>query len=389
MEQMPKMKRVLYVANLNPNKLGSMEEHALFVSRELRRRGHECYLGFNEKPGPAVGPELEAAGARVLKVYCGETPVIGNKAKGKIGEAISLYRVVKKFKIDVVHVQFIGLTNLTLWRLYFAGVKIVFTDHSSGLHIARNPLKNTISTILHFFISQRVAQYIAVSDFVRERLRYTHHLKAEKTLTLYNAVNLERFKPLDADDARKTLGYPLDKKLVCAVAMLIPEKGLQHLITAVALLVHDYDMKDLMAVIAGEGYYREELEQLVDKLQVSNNVRFLGRRSDVQMLIAAADIVVVPSTWAEAFGLIIAEAMACARPVVASSVGGIPELVEDGVTGRVVKAGDSKALSDAMHALLRNKADRERMGKAGHEKAKEMFNLVQQVEKLVDVYESL
>jgi glycosyltransferase involved in cell wall biosynthesis len=372
---------VLFLANLNPNKFGSLEEHALLLSRELSRRGHVCYLGFIAEPEPAMKREFEDAGARFVNVYCGDT--------FKFSEMISLYRIIRENKIDLVHINFVGLTNPFLWGIYLTGVKIVFTEHASGVALARGPLKHAVSMALHYLLSSRISKYIAVSNYVRHRLRQTHHVSGQKTVTIYNGVNLQRFKPQDSVDARRELGFPLDRKIICSVAMLIPEKGIQHLVRAAALLVHKHHIDDIMVILVGEGHYREVLEQLVDEMQLSNHVLFLGRRSDVQTIITAADIVVVPSIWEEAFGLIIAEAMACARPVVASNIGGIPELVDDWITGKLVRPGDSEELAQAIHSLYINQTDRDCMGRAGLSKAEVMFNLARQVEKLIGIYNGI
>jgi len=380
------MNKILFLANLNPNKFGSIEEHALFLCGELKRRGHVCYLGFIAEPIPSIRQKFEDAGARVVNVFFGAPPLSGSNLMDKVREMTSLYRIINKYSIDLVHINFVGLTNPSLWGVYLAGVKIVFTEHASGSALVRSPFKQALSKMLHFVLSCRVAKYIAVSDFVRHRLLQTHHVSGNKSVTIYNGVNLQRFKPQESLAARRELGFPLDKKIVCSVAMLIPEKGIKNLIQAAALLVHKLNIDNLMVVLVGEGYLRNELEQQVDDLKLSNHVFFIGRRSDVQTIIAAADIVVVPSLWEEAFGLIIAEAMACARPVVASNIGGIPELVDDGITGKLVKPGDSSELAQAICSLFIDLAGRECMGRAGLSKATEMFNLTRQVEELVDIY---
>lgn len=383
------MKRILYLANLNPNKFGSMEEHALFLSRELQRRGHECYLGFVSEPEPDIRRQFEDAGARILTVYCGNTPLVGSSASLRITEMLALRKMVIRNRIDLVHINFMGLTNPALIGVYLTRAKIIFTEHASGLPLQRGPLKQILSRGIHAVISRRVAKYIGVSDYVRQRFRLVHHVSDDKTVTIYNGINLERFSPRDQSDARKELGLPLNRSIICSVAMLIPEKGIQHFVKAVELLVHKYDIKDLLVVLVGEGYYRDELEKLVNDLQLSDYVLFLGRRSDVQVVVAAADVVVVPSVWEEAFGLIIAEAMASARPVVASNIGGIPELIDDGITGKMVKPGDSYELARTVYNLLIDITDREQMGNAGLGKARRKFDLSRQVEKLAGIYEAV
>ena len=383
------MSRILFLADLNPNKLGSMEEHALFLSKELNSRGHVCYLAFTAEPDAAFRRLFTEAGARLVTFDCLHGVSVVKDAKRIWGAIASLYRVVRENRIDIVHINQAKLTKICFWGIFVTGAQIVFTNHDSGFPYPRKPLKNFVAKILHTYVTHRVSRYIAVSDFVRGRQRQTHYVDGVKSLTLYNGVNLERFIPGDMVAARKQLGLPLDSKILCSVAMLIPEKGLQHLIAAVAQLVHADDIKELLAVIVGEGSYRDELVRLAAEMGVTEQVLFLGRRNDVQTLVAAADVVVVPSTWQESFGLIIAEAMSGAKPVVASRTGGIPELIDDRSTGMLVEPGDPQELAQRIRELLENPDMRRSLGQAARDKAGRMFNLSRQVDSLVDLYEEL
>ena len=180
------------------------------------------------------------------------------------------------------------------------------------------------------------------------------------------------------------MGLPI----ICSVAMLIPEKGIQNLIKATSLLVHEHAMQDLLVLVVGEGHYLIVLEKLAEELGVTSNISFLGRRSDVQSIIAASNVVVVPSVWEEAVGLIVAEAMASGRTVVASKVGGIPELVADGENGFLVKPDDSGGLAGVLLELLCNQNAQHKMGGAGKIMSVK-FALPLAVNKLIDLYEEL
>jgi len=386
---MDRSRKILYLANLNPNKFGSMEEYALFLSRELRRRGYKCYLGFISEPEPGIRRRFEEAGATILTVYCGDTPLVGSRASLKLKEVLALRKMVVDNGIDIVHVNFIGLTNPILLGVYLSTAKIVFTEHASGLPLQRRPLKHLLSRCVHALISRRVSRYIAVSEYVRNRFRQTHHVSGEKTVTVYNGVNLERFSPRDIGEARRELGLPHGIPVVCSIAMLIPEKGGQYLIEAVALLVKEQGMLDLQALVVGEGGCRGELELLARELGVAEHVHFLGRRSDVQTIIAACDAVVVPSVWEEAFGLVIAESMASARPVVASRTGAIPELIEDGRTGRLVPVADAENLAATLAGLLGDATARADLAAAAHDSAVTNFNILDKVKELADSYDGL
>jgi glycosyltransferase involved in cell wall biosynthesis len=380
-------KRILYLANLHPNKFGSMEEHALFLSRELKQRGYQLFIGFISDPDPEIRHLFEESGAQVVTVYCGNTPLVGNKVCPKCGEMLALRRMVIENKIDLVHINFMGVTNPMLLGIYLTKVKIVFTEHASGSAPNRNPVKHLLSWCMHFLISKRISKYIAVSDFVRNRLKVTHHVSEDKTVTIYNGVNIDRFCPQDKNKARQELGLPLNIPIISTVAMLIPEKGIQHLIEATSILVKEKKLPCMRTIVVGEGGYRSHLEMLCIDFGVTDNVFFWGRRSDVQTIIAASDVVVVPSIWEEAFGLIVAETMACGRPLVASHSGGIPELIEDGLTGHFFPCGDSQQMAEVIDFLLSNALHRNKLGQNSREKTLCNFNLSSQVNQLIKIYQ--
>ena len=377
------MKRVLFLADLNPNKLGSMEEFGLFLSEELHKRGDVCYLGFVAFPQEDLKRRFETAGAKIIVFR------EANSLLSSLQKMISLYTFIQKAKIDIVHVNFSGLTDIDIIGVHFSTAKIIFTDHNSGVLAKRNNVKKVLLRLVHFLLFYRVSRFIAVSDFVRDRLRHSNYVKNEKCITIYNGINLQRFNPSEKILARNMLRFPLSCTIVCSVAMHIPEKGIHFLLQALAILVHKNGVKDITAIIVGEGWYTDELKAMTEKLNLSNHVQYLGRRSDVQTIIAASDMVVVPSVWEEAFGLIIAEAMASERPVVASRIGGIPELIDHGHTGVLFEPGNIDALAQAIFVLLKNPTYRQSLAKAALAKAHERFDISQQITKLIDIYETV
>ena len=376
------MRKVLFLADLNPNKFGSLEEMVLLLGRELSRRGNTLVLGAIAYPIPSVAELFLDAGIELVNL----------NEHGEMNAARrmrSMRALIRELRIDLVHINFYGLTDPVVLGAYLAPAQIVYTEHTSGAAPRRGGLKSVLSRLLHFFIVRRVERYIAVSDFVRERLRSTHHAGPGQTVTIYNGVNTARFLPHDRMTARDRTGLPRGGKIVLSVAMLIPEKGVHHLVQAVSILVAEYRVTDLCVAIVGEGECREELEQLAWKLGVGGQVRFLGRRSDVADLVAAADLVAVPSVWHEAFGYIVAEAMAGGRPVVASRVGGIPELIDDGETGLLVPPGDSRALAAALGAVLTDADLARRLSENGLRKCRSQFSLADKVVEFADLYESV
>lgn len=381
--------RVLILSELNPAKLGSMEEFAIFLAGELCRRGHVGYFSFTAEPVPQVRAMLEGAGGRVADDLISLCSVVGRGMTDKLKRALQLRHFIAENRIDLVQIIFYSLTNPLLTGVYLSGAKIVFNEQTSVGVPRRGVLKQVVSRLIHGFLTGRITKYVAISEFVRTRMEISHHVFAPQSLTIYNAVNLARFVPQDRDDARKRLGIAPEKKIVLTVANLIPEKGLQFLIEAVATVVTEYGMGDALLMVAGEGGYQRELESLVAHYGLGAHVTFLGLRSNVDEFVAAADLVAVPSIWPEAFGYIVAEAMAGGRVVIASRIGGIPELVSDGESGLLVAPGDSRALADGIAKLLAEPDYSRQLAENALHKCHRLFNLRDKVVEYVDLYEGV
>jgi glycosyltransferase involved in cell wall biosynthesis len=174
--------------------------------------------------------------------------------------------------------------------------------------------------------------------------------------------------------------------MVFACRQLFPRKGVRFLIRAAATLRPRYP--DLTLVLAGDGFERPELEGLAKDLGIADATTFLGwvPNPDLPAYYRAAAVSVIPSLE-EGFGIPAAEAMGCEVPVVASDAGGLPEVVEDGVTGRVVPRGDAEALAAAIGDLLADDGLRARMGKAGRERALRLFDWDRSAERFEALFE--
>ena len=173
-------------------------------------------------------------------------------------------------------------------------------------------------------------------------------------------------------------------RVIGTTRRLVRSKGIDHLIRSIALLRPEFP--DIRLEIAGLGPEQAHLEQEAEALGLANNVRFLGWQMDVEPLLSRWDIFAMPSLE-EGFGIAALEAMAAGLPVVATAVGGVPELVEHGRTGLLVPPADEPALAEAFRALLRNPEQRRLMAIAGLNRAAEQFSMdrmVSQVEKIYD-----
>jgi glycosyltransferase involved in cell wall biosynthesis len=254
---------------------------------------------------------------------------------------------------------------------------VVSTVHSSRIRSDEDRRELRILT-------PQIDQLIAVSRAIEAKIADEGRTGAPVSL-IYNGVDLERYAHTEpCCTFREQYGIEPDAVVVGVVARLEPEKGHPTLLEAWPAVLRAVPNAALLVV--GEGSRRDELERQAAALRIAHRVVFTGRRDDVPSVTAALDVAVLPS-YREAQGLSILEAMALSRPVVASRVGGIPEVIEDGVSGLLVPPHDSKALAGAIIRLLKNHPLADMIGRAGHDVVHERFCIglmVRAVERIYD-----
>jgi glycosyltransferase involved in cell wall biosynthesis len=233
-------------------------------------------------------------------------------------------------------------------------------------------------------LTPHMDQLIAVSKAIEHKLVDEERVQAPVRL-IYNGVDLSRY---DHQEPCCTLleeyGMEPGSKLVGVVARLEPEKGHPTLLEAWPAVLRA--VPDAYLLIVGEGSRREALEAQARELKIAHRVVFTGRRDDVPAVTAALDVAVLPS-YREAQGLSILEAMALSRPVVASNVGGIPEMITDGETGLLVPPHDAKALAAAISMLLQDHPYADTIGRAGHDLVHDRFCIELMVGAIQSIYD--
>ena len=205
-----------------------------------------------------------------------------------------------------------------------------------------------------------------------------------KVRVVPNGIDLERFAPrAPSVTLRAALQLPPLAPLAVSVGRHVPEKGYRHLIDAAARL--EQTRPGVHWVLVGDGELRSELEAQSRRLDLASRVHFTGSRSDVADLLALADVFVLPSE-SEGFGRVLVEAMAMARAIVATNVGGIPDIVLDGETGVLVEPANAVALAHAVRGLLDDPARAARLGAAGRRRAESTFSVGAHVDGVERVY---
>jgi glycosyltransferase involved in cell wall biosynthesis len=233
---------------------------------------------------------------------------------------------------------------------------------------------NPFVGLVHYAVSARQDLIIAISDHiarftVARGVRYPSRVRR-----VYHGIEPPVTRSLEREGRRirQDLGIGPDAFLVGNVGRLAVQKGQRHLIGAMPLLLER--VPNAHAVIAGAGDLEEYLRDLALEVGVADRVHVLGPRRDVPELMHAMDVFVMPSIW-EGFGLVLLESMAAGRPIVASRVATIPEVVLDGETGLLVPVGDPVALAEALAQLAHDPDAARAMGEAGRHRLRQQFSI--------------
>jgi glycosyltransferase involved in cell wall biosynthesis len=255
---------------------------------------------------------------------------------------------------------------------------IVSTVHSSRVRSAtdREEVRRLTPEMDHL---------IAVSRAIERKIDAEGRNVGVPISLIYNGVDLDRYAPQEpCSTLRDEYGMEPGSLVVGVVARLEPEKGHPTLLEAWPQVL--FEVPDAYLLVVGEGSQRETLERQAAELRVAHRVVFTGRRDDVPAVTAALDVAVLPS-YREAQGLSVLEAMALSRPVVASNVGGIPEMIDDGLTGLLVPPHDPAALADAITRLLVDHQYADVIARRGHDFVHEQFCVEQMVHAIEEIYD--
>lgn len=267
---------------------------------------------------------------------------------------LRLMRLLRDIDPRAIALHFFPMNSMVPWwvRTHSQAHILVVDDHS-GWPQSRSPLKRWLSQQRHRFALAPASRIIAVSHFVARRLRVGSGVDEDRIRVNYNGVR--------APTHRAALPTTPDTCVIAAAGFMIPEKGFDVLLRALCAL-RDVIEADFELVLAGEGPCQQELRDFVHEHQLP--VHFLGLRQDIPEVFAAADIAVVPSLWHEAFGFVAAEAMRAGVAVIASDIGGLPELLEHEHTGVLVPPGDVEALVESLTRLVQDPEYARQLGSA-------------------------
>jgi glycosyltransferase involved in cell wall biosynthesis len=360
--------------------VGGAQAYVEMVAGRLRNLGCDVAVVCNDDP------RLIARYARSAEVYPMVIPY-GFSPWSDLKFFISLMRLLRREQFDVVQTSAAKASLYGRFAARLAGIPVViFTAHGFPFHDFMSPLLRSFLITLERLMSRWCTDMvISVSENDRHMAITNGIVPPERVVTIRNGIDLNRQFP-DRETARHGLGLSPGRPVVGMIGRLSAQKAPDDFLRVASLVSRQFP--DATFLVVGDGPLRRRVERQAIRLGIARSTKFLGFRDDVPLILAALDVFVLTSLW-EGLPITILEAMAAGKPVVATTVSGVPEVVEHGVTGFLAPPKKVEQLATHVVTLLRDSVLAQKMGQAGRHRIEKCFTLDQMTARLTDLYHEL
>lgn len=364
--------RVLYlIVDLT---VGGAEDHLLSLARNIDRTRFLPFVCCIGRKGP-IGAEIEAAGVPVEE--------LGKLRKGGFDREIvhRIRALIRRERIDLVHAHMYHANLYGRLAAFREGVPAVISVHNTYVR------PKILRRVLNGWLARRTPFVLAGSEAIRDDIVRFDRVPPGKIRVVPYGVDVEKFNSaLSRDEARERLGLPADRFLVGTVGRLEEQKGQKYLIEAVGRLRRE--RKEMTLAIVGSGREEDRLRDQATREGIGDAVLFLGTRRDLPELFRAMDVFAFPSLW-EGFPIALLSAMAAGLPVIVTPVGGVPEVVKDGINGLIVPAGDPFALAEAIRKVQEDPAGASGLGRAAAATIRDRYSHRTTARRIMEIYEQV
>ncbi len=303
---------------------------------------------------------------------------------------IDLIRFLRKNKIKIVYLIDKKAFSLKYAFLRMSGVRnIVVHDHTSGQRTQPEGIRRAIKKLANRLSIVSADVILTISEYVKRRQVEVSCVPSKKVITVLNGIDINDYTPENKLDLNSIYNIPLHKKIIFCGGRANYYKGIHHFIQAADILKNNRKRKDLFFLYCGDGPDLDEFREQVKALGLENDFLCAGQVNNINHILPSVDICIVPSVWQEGFGLAVIEAMAAGKPVIASRVGGMAEIIKDGIDGFYVEPGDYTGIADFIESLVDDRELYESMRRAAYEKVITGYDIRKQRRMIVQVFRDL
>ena len=376
-------KRVLYV--VTQGEWGGAQRYIYDLAGSPEAQNWVINVAFGNDGDNALNPKIEALGAKIWPLKWLKRPI---SPIADILAVFELWRLFRQIRPDVIHLNsskagVVGslASFLVSHKPYAISHKLIYTVHGWVFNEPMSALKKIFYLWAEKFTARFKDKIICVSEFDRQIALKYRIAPAEKLVRIHNGINIDSMEFLPKDEARRELiKKPWDPHapsglgmttVIGTIANFFSTKGLEYLIEAVRLLITDYRLP-ITAIIIGDGELRPQLENLISKYNLQKNIFLAGKKENASKYLRAFDIYVCSSVK-EGFPYSILEAMAAELPIIATKVGGIPEIIENNESGLLIEPRESGALAEKIKLLLNQPELADQLAANAQKKVKEKF----------------
>lgn len=367
--------------------MGGGERFNFVLGKKLKEKGYNIKFYSNFSP---FLKKLKSAGLRSKRFYWGQ----------EVGARRYLPQYFLLLPINMVRFFFILLfnkkrlaQNVVLFQSLnekvfatslakFLGYKVFWIEHLS----IRPWLVRSFFKKAYIRKSIKADKIIVISNLIKNELINDLNIPKDKIETIYSGVDLDDFYALDEktiENEKKKYGFFRESKIIGYVGRLHEEKGINILIDSFYQVSRRFD--HLYLLLAGDGPEKNKLEAQALRLGLEKKVLFLGHKENIPLFMNLIDIFVLPSVVRESFGIVLIEAMACSKVVVASELGGIPEIINSGADGFLFEPGNEKELTDHLSKILSDEKLMQQIGASALKRVKRYFSVDVMVNKIEEV----
>jgi glycosyltransferase involved in cell wall biosynthesis len=315
------------------------------------------------------------------------TEIITSQRSGDISFLTKLVGYCRKHEIDLIHSHLFGANLYACLAAAITRIPVVATFHNELFLQGRSEKHLFLKSL---FIRKLASKIVLVANYMKDDYVNIAKFPEEKILTIYNGIDMDfMIDNFDESALRRELRLDRNDLLIGHIANFRIPKGHRFLIESAGLICKKMkNVKFLLIGDEGDGNLKVEIERLINEMNLEDNVRILGFRDDVRELLNLIDIFVL-SSISEGLPLSVIEAMAASKPVVATDVGGLPEIVIPDETGFLVKAGNAHDLAGRLEVLLKNDDLRRQIGIRGRKVVEEKFSLNVMIDNYQQLYAEL
>jgi glycosyltransferase involved in cell wall biosynthesis len=353
------------------------------IIRGLSKERFSVFVASN--PGGIFEKKLMEVGIKIDPLYMTH--------RYNIGTISQLKKIIKTKDVQIVHSQGGRADFFARMAARIANVPIIISSMAmlvEGYDVSI--LRKSLYVLMDRQTERWVDRFIILSEASRRTLIERHKIPPEKIVKIHNGIEIEEYHPDIKEvrnkklELRRELGLKSDVPVIGAIGRLVWQKGFEYLIRAIPQVIEAFP--EAKFLIVGEGPLRRRLEELSERLKIEDNIIFTGFRSDIKDILATIELLAIPSLL-EGLPIVLLEGMAMAKPIVATRIDGMTEVLENSETGLLVPAKNPHKLAEAIIEILKNKTKADLLGQNARKIVEEKFSVKKMVEQTELVYEKL